>query len=398
MKYLFYMFLFLVIISCGDGKEKQNGKGLSNVVEIDIRQLPVKNLFSYKRPIDNCRFVPLETTDESLIGEIDKVCVEGDLIFVKDDKKNLFTFSMSGKFLNKIGSVGQGGEELISFVDFYVNKEKGYVGIFDVLKSKMLRFSFDGKYISSHSCAEEMNESYNIVGIIGDDLLLGMRNNKDSQYAYITVSENDYSITGSYLPYPVIGSVSSTPMRSIAGYSTHGFYVTAQFSDSVYQFSDKNIAEPILTVRSDLKVVNPKLLSELNAIDLETDFDAGPILRDRGFSVGLSSIYVAGTFLNVHYPLPNYQSADIFYSIKRGKAYRSTANRSDFFGQGWGPALTTTDEEIVYGMEADRIIELKDEADLFVNKEVLEPIKDVEEFDNPVLVFFSSGFDFADDD
>lgn len=393
---VFYLIVFLLIISCRNEKEKLNEKGKQTVEEIDIRQLPVKNLFSYKRPIDNCRFVALETTDESLIREIDKVRVENDLIFVKDDNDNLFVFNMSGKFLNKIGSIGQGGEELISFVDFYVNKNSGYVGILDVMRSKILRFTFEGKYISSHSYAEEMKESYNFIGLLGSDLLISMRNNKNSEYAYITVSENNYSLKKKYFPYSIIGNVSSAPMRSIAGHSINGFYVTAYFSDSIFKFTDKNIPEPILLVKSEQKIANSRILSDINAMDLETAFDANSILRNKGFSIGVSKIYVTGTFLNIDYPMPNYQSANIFYCLKSGNAYKSIADRSDFFGQGWGPALTTTEAEIIYAVEAERIIELKKETDLFVDKGVLETIRNVEEYDNPVLVFFSSGYESGD--
>lgn len=393
---VFYLIIFFLMISCRNEEEKKNEKEKQLVQKIDIRQLPVKNLFSYKRPIDNCRFVALETTDECLIREIDKVSIENNLIFVKDDNDNLFVFSMSGKFLNKIGSIGQSGEELLSFTDFYVNKNSGYVGIFDVLRSKILRFTFDGKYISSHSCAKEMSESYNFISLLGSDLLIGMRNNMNSKYAYITVSENNYSLKKSFFPHSIIGNVSSTPMRYIASHSTNGLYVTTYFSDTIFKFTDKNIPEPILLVKSEQKIATPKILSDINAMDIETAFDANSILRNKGFSVGVSKIYVTDTFLHIDYPMPNYKSANIFYCLKSGKTFKSITDRSDFFGQGWGPAFTTTEQEIVYAIEADRILELNNKPDLFVNSEVLETIKNVEEFDNPVLVFFSSGYGSRD--
>lgn len=394
---ILYLIVFLLIISCGYEKKNQNEKEKRIVEEIDIRQLPVRNLFSFKRPIDNCRFVALETTDESLIGEIDKVSVEGNLIFIKDNNDKLLVFDIYGKFLNKIGRIGQSREELLSFVDFYVNKNNGYVGILDIMRSRMVRYTLDGKYISSHDCAKEMNEAYNIIGVMGDDLLIGMSNHKNSKYAYISVSKKDYSLTGSYLPYNVVGNIPCIPLRSVAGYAADGFFMTINFSDTIYKFIDNNIPEPILMVKSEQKVINSKVLSDLNGMNLEIDADAGPILKNKGFSVGISRIFVTDAYLNIAYPLPNYNSVNMFYCLETGKTYKSNTKKSDFFGQSWKGALTTTEDEIVYSIEADRAIELKDKTDLFVNKEVLETIKDVEEFDNPVLVFFSSGYESGDE-
>lgn len=388
----FLIFIGILFISISCKKKESN-----SVYAIDVDQLEIKNLFSYKRPIDNCHFVALETTNECLIGEIDKVCVENDMIFVKDKNKNLFVFTKSGKFLNKIGSIGRGPEELLSFVDFYVNNNNKYVGIFDAYRSKMLRFTFNGKFISSHSCTKEMNYSYNIIGQLGSDLLISMRNYKESKYAYIAVNESDYSFKGGHLPFSIIGNVSCSPGRSIASHSKNGFYTTAYFSDLIFNFSDKNVPEPILFVKSKQKNADAKTLSDLNDMNLETALDAGPILRNKGFSTGLRSLYATDDFLNVDYPMPNYQSCNIFYCVESGKAFKSITDRGDFFGQSWGPALTTTHQEIVYALQAQRIIEIRKKPELFTDIKVLEPVKNVDEYDNPVLVFFSSGYKATND-
>lgn len=385
-KHLIIIGLISIVLSCK--KESTH-----SVFTIDVDHLEVKNLFSYKRPIDNCRFVVLETTNDCLIGEIEKVRVESDLIFVKDENKNLFVFTMNGKFLNKIGNIGQGSEELLSFVDFYINSNKKYVGIYDVLRSKVLRFSFDGKYINSYNCTEKMIESYNIVGQIGNDLLIGMRNNHESEFAYILVSEVDYSFKKGYLPFSIIGNVSCSPLKSIASQSKNGIYNTTYFSDYIFKLSGKNILEKVLFVKSNQKVADAEILSELNAMNLETASDASAILRRKGFSAGVRSVYSTDEYLYINYPLPNYESCCIFYNTETGVSYKSITDKSDFFGQSWDAALTTTDKEIIYALQPERIIELKNLSDLFADTKVLENIKSVQEFDNPVLVFFSSGYE-----
>ncbi|WP_321481226.1 6-bladed beta-propeller [uncultured Bacteroides sp.] len=385
LRFLIFLGVLSLLLGCNE-----TTSNFANT--IDVAQLEVQNLFSFKRPIDNCRFVVLETTNECLIGEIDKVCIENNLIFIKDANENLFVFTMSGKFLNRIGSIGQGGEELLSFVDFYINKSKKYVGIYDVLRSKILRFTFDGKFISSHSCTKKMRESYNIIGQLGRNLLIGMRNNKESKYAYIAVNEKDYSFEKEYLPFSIIGNISCTPMRSIATYSKNGFYTTTYFSDSIFEFAQQNIPRPILLVKSEQKIADAKTLSSLNDMELETASDARSSLRKKGFSEGISNIYATDDFLNINYPMPNYQACNIFYCVESKKSYKSITSVGDFFGQSWGPALTTTNQEIVYALQPERILEIRKNPNLFADRKVLEPVENVQEEDNPVLAFFSSGY------
>lgn len=372
----------------------------SSVHTIDVNQLEVKNLFSFKRPIDNCRFVALETTNESLMGEIDKICIEDELIFVKEKNQKLFVFSMSGKFLNKIGSIGQGPEELLTLVDFYVNKEKKYVGIYDCWGSKIVRYSFDGKFISSHNCTKKMNYRSGIIGQKGNDLLVGMSNYKDSRYAYLAISEENYNLVGEYLPYSIVGvgTASCSLASRSASHSINGFFATTLFSDSIYKFNQQNIPKPILLIKSEQKIVDAKTLSDINDMKLELAIDATSIFRKKGFSVGMLDIYATDEFLQINYPMPNWQSCEFFYCVETGKAYKSTEFRMDFFGNGFGnEATATTSKEIVYALQAERIVELRENPELFSDKNILESVKNVGEYDNPVLAFFTSGYDAKND-
>lgn len=70
--------------------------------------------------------VPLEFTDESILGEIKKVVLSEDFIFVmeRDNSAGIYTFDRSGKFLYRIGSRGQGPEECADVDDFRLMKRQ----------------------------------------------------------------------------------------------------------------------------------------------------------------------------------------------------------------------------------------------------------------------------------
>ncbi len=396
MKSIIKVIIFAALFSQFSCKE--TAPDSESVKVIDVETLAVKNLFSYKRPIDNCRFVALETSDECLLGEIEKVVIEHDLIFVHDNNKKLFVFDKTGKYLNQIGVIGQSNEELLSFMDFYVNKDRKYVGIYDIYKGQILRYNFNGQYIGSYNCPKDLVNMSHFVGLNEGDLLVSMRNFSNnyskSLYNYIVLNENDYSLKAECLPFSVVGTVSCSPNKSSTSANNEGLYVTAFLSDTIYRLSANKSLEPIIVVKSSqVKMVDSKLLESIHDMKLEASLDAISILRKRGYSQGLRNVFATDDFLRIVYPMPEYQVCEIFYNLKTGAAYKSTTIRTDFFGQSWSvDAIATTDTEIVSILQPERIIELRESPKIFKDKKVLNALKSVREFDNPVLAFFTSGY------
>lgn len=90
--------------------------------------------------------VPLEVTDESLIGEVFKMKVTDSDIWVKHHKdERILRFSRSGKFLNKVGKVGQGPEEYIRMADFFVDENSKEVYIQTTIVGVKV-YDYEGNY------------------------------------------------------------------------------------------------------------------------------------------------------------------------------------------------------------------------------------------------------------
>lgn len=76
--------------------------------------------------LEDVRFVPLETSDEVLIGEIEKIVCYDSEYYVADKGSNgginsIYRFDPEGRFLNRIGLRGRGPNEYIDPVDFIVD-------------------------------------------------------------------------------------------------------------------------------------------------------------------------------------------------------------------------------------------------------------------------------------
>ena len=95
--------------------------------------------------------IPLEFTEESILGEIKKVVLSEDFIFVmeRDNSAGIYTFDRNGKFLYRIGSRGQGPKELVDVADFSINEKDRLIYIFDGARTKVCVFSFDNEFIKT---------------------------------------------------------------------------------------------------------------------------------------------------------------------------------------------------------------------------------------------------------
>ena len=73
--------------------------------------------------IKEIKYIPLETSPNSMIGNIRKVIVLNEKIFVSDDKNTLNIFDMEGRHLNTLNRAGRGPEEYLNLNSFDVGAD-----------------------------------------------------------------------------------------------------------------------------------------------------------------------------------------------------------------------------------------------------------------------------------
>ena len=125
----------------------ERGK-LSDFIEIKVDdQYPSRTI--KMEDIAEVRYVPLETTDQSLIQGIHKMATSDDKIVICDLVQNtIFIFDKDGHFINSINKEGSGPQEYSAIHNFAVNFQKEEIYICDYpLKFRILTYSFDGGFI-----------------------------------------------------------------------------------------------------------------------------------------------------------------------------------------------------------------------------------------------------------
>jgi hypothetical protein len=105
---LLFIIFAASIYSCKDERQETD----DNYSYILIDSLSNRNIIEDN--IDKCRFIKLETTDDCLIAAILKMEFDDEKIFIKDSNDKLFVFDNEGMYLQSIGKIGPGPDELLN--------------------------------------------------------------------------------------------------------------------------------------------------------------------------------------------------------------------------------------------------------------------------------------------
>ncbi len=201
--YLCFLAMASILLqSCDSNKDIDTDK--FKVIDIKLTE-PITNP-KYSLFIKDYEFVPLETTENSLIGRITKILTTEKELFILDSfsSKGIFVFDRKGKFLRKIGSSGTGPGYYQQPMDFILDKKQKKIHVLDN-GVKVLVYNFNGKYLTEKRL-KDFNASYFekldtehfawIQGGIEDHLLVSDSafNKKFSKFPY-TIRSKEVFIT-----------------------------------------------------------------------------------------------------------------------------------------------------------------------------------------------------------
>ena len=135
-----------VLLGCSSNKKQEpiskSGIPVINLSE-DVSTVPSLLL---SEAAEKLEIVPLEMTDESVLSDITEMQVTDHNIWIDHGREfYIYRFSRSGKFLNKIGSIGQGPGEYTTYSTFLVDEDKKEVYII-ANTNGVLAYDFEGNF------------------------------------------------------------------------------------------------------------------------------------------------------------------------------------------------------------------------------------------------------------
>ena len=134
--------LVLYLLSCNSQKSKEPG-----TVTIDLSQLPAKQV-DVSKYIDDVFVVPLETTPGSLLGQLSNIDQDdSDIFYVSRENQTIYHFSAGGKFINSFCRLGKGPGEYLMIRNMQILKGKKSLLISDPRQMKLIQYSYTGEMI-----------------------------------------------------------------------------------------------------------------------------------------------------------------------------------------------------------------------------------------------------------
>lgn len=128
----------------------QNGKNADLPYEIAIPDLVERS--SLDTLIASYHFIPLETTDECIIGNVSKLFVfHGTIAVLDSGQKKAFLFDRTGKFKCSLGRMGRGPGEYLSVRDLSIDTEGNRIVLLDAEGNKLQYYSPDGELLEERS-------------------------------------------------------------------------------------------------------------------------------------------------------------------------------------------------------------------------------------------------------
>jgi hypothetical protein len=127
-------------MACVD-KHKNSTNSLT--LQVQVANYAIENPFLYSH------YVILQTPDSVIMGEIKKMQIIGDKIYITDNQhESIFCFDFRGNYLNRLNRQGRSNKEYIRIEDFEVNSD-GSICIFDGELKKIILYDSEGNFMES---------------------------------------------------------------------------------------------------------------------------------------------------------------------------------------------------------------------------------------------------------
>jgi hypothetical protein len=221
------------------------GNTISSKEIVEIKISPNKsNKVELLQLIESIELIPLETNDNSLIGNVRSVKADANYLYVSDyNDSPVKMFSKDGKFISATGHKGAGPGEYIQISDFFPSNDT--INLFAWSGNrKWIRYSNDNKFLYETN----MSFPFDVICPLNNDkYLLYVSNGKVSDECdyYLYCIDKDFKIQSRLDP--------KIPPTDIPFYIAQTHF----FRNSEYVLYMKNYCDTVYTVSHELDI-HPK--------------------------------------------------------------------------------------------------------------------------------------------
>lgn len=135
------LLIILMIVFCSCGRKNTGETGADgSVIRIDLFSEPGSTLKKLSEIAEGVDYIPLQTTEKSLIGNyVGKIVKMDDRIYLKSGEE-IMCFNTDGSYLFKLQKSGRGPEEYTGITDFDVSSGNKFLVILSALNRRLLTY------------------------------------------------------------------------------------------------------------------------------------------------------------------------------------------------------------------------------------------------------------------
>jgi len=145
-KGLFSQILLLIVLFSTSCSEQQNEKSLK-IIDV-AGSVGGGRITDISEVVKEIRYIPLETSEKSLVSDRPRVIYENGKIFINDRTDSIKIYDNGGKFLRNFGRRGRGPQEYLFPQVVFVTPHKGNFMITTAITDRcVIKYDSTGKYL-----------------------------------------------------------------------------------------------------------------------------------------------------------------------------------------------------------------------------------------------------------
>ena len=139
--YLFIIGLLILTLGACSKNKTIDDISIKNILfSEEVPAISLNEIFS------SLIFIKLNTNTSSLVGDVNKVVLSGDSIFISTGA-NIYLFNKQGLFINKLSAIGKGPGEYLGISDILIDESGKKILLLNAGHQKVIEYDYNFKFI-----------------------------------------------------------------------------------------------------------------------------------------------------------------------------------------------------------------------------------------------------------
>ena len=363
----------IFLIGCIADKKNENK---SEIYFFDLtKSTEAKPSLPLSEIATSINYIPLETTDSSLLGTIYNI-IKRESSFYVHSRDAIFRFNEKGKFLGKIERVGKGPEEYSVIKDFDISPSEDLIAI--LTWGKILYYNTTGEFQNS------VRHDARFINFVDDQRVLTYQSNMNGDGKYSQIIMNFGGDTIKSIPnkfqFELKGKTMGLPPFEFLRYRfSDSFFISDIQDDTLYRVAKNNSLVPYAIFYSG----DHRLTAEERSKGIE-------MFKHFNDFICLTNLLESSRY--IYY---TYQNKNRIYDKKRSVTYEFSTIQNDIDGGiNFKPKYAWSSDGFMVSMDVLKIKEhIREQT--FKNAEVIDLkgkqkfeqfVNELSDNDNPVIM------------